>query len=49
MKDYEKIVEACKVCTSRPGCDGCPYENEECYDTFKKDVLDPHCGNESQT
>lgn len=39
MKDFEKIVKACEKCTSSPGCEGCPYENEECYDTFKKDVL----------
>lgn len=40
MKDFEKIVTACEKCISSPGCEGCPYEHEECYDTFKKDVLD---------
>lgn len=39
MKNFEKIVKACERCISSPRCEGCPYEHEECYDTFKRDVL----------
>ena len=39
MKNFEKIVQACKICVESEGCDGCPYADGSCAPDLRKDVL----------